>query len=260
MSNKKAASRKAKAVPQVSTSEDEERDVETQTTETQQGSGSGQGQESSTTVTDWTQESKLVSVGESTSPNSGPGTGDSRKSVLDFDHPTVQTFETRTVSSLSNDELFMVLIRRGEEQKNPVISGGCERLLRQINRERITPPPSQRSRSGPNTGTGGGAPGSHFRGRPQRQNERKTVSRVEHDDEYDQDEPQVRSFRGRTYGSGNEEQFGSRGDVDRSSVGRSAVPSFPSRGGGSRSDRGDRSDRNERSDRRGGNYSSSRPN
>ena len=30
-----------------------------------------------------------------------------------------------------------VLIVRGEDQKNPVVSGGCERLLKQINRERV---------------------------------------------------------------------------------------------------------------------------
>lgn len=94
-------------------------------------------------VADWTQESKLVSVDEptvATAATSSTNTNtNSRKSVADFDRNVVKAYENKNVSSLTNDDLLMVLIVRGEEQKNPVISGGCEKLLKQINRESLGP-------------------------------------------------------------------------------------------------------------------------
>ena len=104
-------------------------------------------------VADWTKDSEFESVGENnvniiTTPVSSPSppteesnnsTSVEKKSVIDFDRTEVAAYENMTVSDMSNDQLLMILIRRGEEQKNPVISGGCERLLRQINRESINP-------------------------------------------------------------------------------------------------------------------------
>lgn len=59
------------------------------------------------------------------------------KSVVDFDRDEVATYETKTVSDMSSEDLLKVVIRRGEMDKNPALSGGCERVLRQINRERL---------------------------------------------------------------------------------------------------------------------------
>lgn len=58
-------------------------------------------------------------------------------SVADFDRNTVRELESKMVNELNMDDLLKVLIVRGEDQKNPVVSGGCERLLKQINRERV---------------------------------------------------------------------------------------------------------------------------
>ena len=58
-------------------------------------------------------------------------------SVADFDRDTVRELESKNVSELNIDDLLKILIVRGEDQKNPVVSGGCERLLKQINRERV---------------------------------------------------------------------------------------------------------------------------
>ena len=44
---------------------------------------------------------------------------------------------SKKVSELSTEELLKSLICRGEDEKNPVIAGGCEKLLKQINREVI---------------------------------------------------------------------------------------------------------------------------
>jgi hypothetical protein len=150
-----------------------------------------EGGETQTAVQDWTQESKLVSVDDTNStvstttsnstsnPNTTSSTSSSttssttvRKSVLDFDRTTVKNTESEKVSSLSIDELLMVLITRGETQKNPVISGGCEKLLRQINRESFTLPPSGRpNRSGLSSNPSQGSDsGPYYKGRPQNNN------------------------------------------------------------------------------------------
>jgi len=64
------------------------------------------------------------------------------KSVLDFDREEILKLESKTVSELSVLELLKILIRRGEvaDPPNPIISGGCERLLKQISRERMNKP------------------------------------------------------------------------------------------------------------------------
>ena len=130
-------------------------------------------------ITDWTKESTLHTVGEDANnevsdvvivpETTSPEPSTEKKSVLDFDRSEVLTYEDMTVSSMSNDQLLMILIRRGEEQKNPVISGGCERLLRQINRESI----------------------NHFRGN---QNfPRKRFNKPNYNNEYDPEQQQQRS-------------------------------------------------------------------
>lgn len=213
MSTKKGTTRKGKS-PATTTTSDEE------STTTQAASQTTTQPTSETTpaVTDWTQESKLVSVDDATS-SSTSSSQPQKKSVLDFDRTTVQGYETRSVSALSNDELLMVLIRRGEEQKNPVISGGCERLLRQINRERITP--HRVARSGPQD------PPSHYRGRPQG-GRRSFAYQIDVDDEDHQQQASSpsqqrsgRPFRGPPHrGPSGPGGHGSRG------------PRFNTRGGG----------------------------
>lgn len=95
-------------------------------------------------VTDWSTESALESVGDSATvqtPTPTPTqTTTEKKSVLDFDRTEVAKYENQLLSTLTIDQRLMALIRLGEEQKNPVISGGCERLLRQINREPFQSP------------------------------------------------------------------------------------------------------------------------
>lgn len=58
-------------------------------------------------------------------------------SVVDFNRDEVRELESKKVSELGLEDVLKLLIVRGEDQKNPIVSGGCERLLRQINRERI---------------------------------------------------------------------------------------------------------------------------
>jgi hypothetical protein len=58
-------------------------------------------------------------------------------SALDFDRELNRKFDSATVESLSTEDLLKVIIRRAEDEKNPVISGGCGRILKQINKERI---------------------------------------------------------------------------------------------------------------------------
>lgn len=172
MSGKKGTTRKVKSSPTTTTS-DEESTTTQQATQTASQTTTQLSSETTPAVTDWTQESKLVSVDDATS-SATSSAQPQKKSVLDFDRTTVQGYEARSVSDLSNDELLMVLIRRGEAQKNPVISGGCERLLRQINRERITP--HRVARSGPQD------PPSHYRGRPQG-SRRSFTYQIDMDDE-----------------------------------------------------------------------------
>lgn len=61
----------------------------------------------------------------------------STPSVVDFDRATVRDLYSIPVGDLNIESLIKVLIVKGEEQKNPVVSVGGEKLLKQINRERI---------------------------------------------------------------------------------------------------------------------------
>lgn len=95
---------------------------------------------------DWVHESNNAS---DNSRNARPR----KPSVLDFDRDEVAALEKKKVSEISTEELVKVVIRRGELEKNPVLFGGCGRLLKQINGERLAP------RRGGYRGRGG------FRGR-----------------------------------------------------------------------------------------------
>lgn len=190
MSTKKGTTRKGTKASTAATASPASEDEQVTQTTTSSSTVSAE-TTSVPSVSDWTQESKLVSVDE---PSSSSSSQPQKKSVLDFDRTTVQGFETRNVSSLSNDDLLMVLIRRGEEQKNPVISGGCERLLRQINRERITP--HRQARSGPHDPQSTQVPQStHFRGRQQNR-QRYAPQQLDVDDEEQHQPSSPPSYRG----------------------------------------------------------------
>jgi len=62
-----------------------------------------------------------------------------QQSVLNFDRTNISQIDLKYTSQLGIDDLLKILIVRGEQQKNPVISTGCSRVLKQINRERIMP-------------------------------------------------------------------------------------------------------------------------
>lgn len=90
-----------------------------------------------------------------------------QRSVTQFDRSEVAKLESSTVSSLTTEQLLMLVIRRGEEEKNPVLSGGCERVLRQINRERIARPRFTGPRFKDQTATRGSYPFGRGGTRPQ---------------------------------------------------------------------------------------------
>ncbi len=81
---------------------------------------------------DWVQESNHSSNRHNESKERKP-------SVVDFSRDDTEALEKKKVSELSTEELLKVVIRRGEKEKNPVIFGGCGRLLKQINGERLAP-------------------------------------------------------------------------------------------------------------------------
>lgn len=86
--------------------------------------------------------------------------GQRGKSVLDFNRDDYRNMESMTVKEINTEDLLKILVCRGEDEKNPIISGGVSKVLRQINRE----PAPRRSdfRSGRRGGRGRG------RGRGQR--------------------------------------------------------------------------------------------
>ena len=165
MSTKKVtaakSTRKAKAAPVIApSSDDEEAPVEVTETHTvtkKTESDSAVTDTVSQVVTDWSKESSFVTAGEDPVPPKVTAPATERKSVLEFDRNEVAGIDP---VQLTNDQLLMILIRRGEVQKNPVISGGCERLLRQINRERIQPLPHRGSRQNYDSHTSQGSQGS----------------------------------------------------------------------------------------------------
>lgn len=63
-----------------------------------------------------------------------------RPSVADFDRTEVAQWETKQLKELSTEDVIKVLICRGEKDKNPVIAGGAEKILKQINREMLPKP------------------------------------------------------------------------------------------------------------------------
>ncbi len=62
---------------------------------------------------------------------------ESKDSVVNFDRKEVPAWNSMKVSDLTDEQLLKVLICRGENLKNPVLSGGCKRVLKQINGERF---------------------------------------------------------------------------------------------------------------------------
>jgi len=91
-------------------------------------------------ITNWSRESNVEQNEEEISEDeetTETRTFIKRKSVMDFDRNEIATYEGKKVAELTVNDLLKVLIKRGEDQTNPIVSGGCERLLKQINRERI---------------------------------------------------------------------------------------------------------------------------
>jgi hypothetical protein len=90
--------------------------------------------QSTPTIKDWSKESKHIEdddfVDEPVEESS-----ETKKSVLDFDRVEVGLLDVGEVAKLSNEDLLKVLVRRGEEQKNPAVASGCKKVLRQINFE-----------------------------------------------------------------------------------------------------------------------------
>jgi len=88
--------------------------------------------QSAPVVTDWSKESNKIDEDEF---EEVAVSSEQTKSVLDFDRDEIGLFDVGDTAKLSNEDLLKVLVRRGEVQKNPAISAGCKRLLRQINSE-----------------------------------------------------------------------------------------------------------------------------
>lgn len=65
-------------------------------------------------------------------------------SIANFDRKEVDEYETKVASDLKIDQLLKLLIRRGEQQLNPALAKGSEKLLRQLNCEHIHPPRPKR--------------------------------------------------------------------------------------------------------------------
>jgi len=119
-----------------------------QTTETQTTSAT-----ENPVVTDWSKDSKKIDE-EEFEDDSGTGDGDktTQKSVVDFDRTEVATLATELMAKHTFDDMLKVLIYWGEQQKNPAISAGCKKILKQINSEPSVHP----RRTGPSTGQGQG--------------------------------------------------------------------------------------------------------
>ncbi len=117
-------------------------------------------------------------VDESNHANDTSRNARSKKpSVLNFDRDEVAELEKKKVSEVSTEELLKVVIRRGELEKNPVLFGGCSRVLKQINGERLAP-----RRGGGYRGRG------RFRGRGGNQGFRSSRGRAFDNDEDNEDD------------------------------------------------------------------------
>lgn len=69
-----------------------------------------------------------------------------RPSVVHFDHAEFITNNAATqCSTMTVEQLLKYTIARASTEKNPVVASGCERILKQINRE---PTPFNRNRHG----------------------------------------------------------------------------------------------------------------
>jgi hypothetical protein len=101
-----------------------------------------------TNDTNWARDSETPSVINQTTTQTAHAS-QTNQSVMNFDRSVTRANESKPVSSLSNDELLQVLITRGEDQRNPVLSSGSERILKQTNRERIRPVRNEQSEHPP---------------------------------------------------------------------------------------------------------------
>ena len=69
-----------------------------------------------------------------------------KPSVVQFDHTEfMNNTNTKQCSELTVEELLKYVIAKAATEKNPVVASGCERILKQINRE---PTPFNRNRRG----------------------------------------------------------------------------------------------------------------
>jgi hypothetical protein len=87
------------------------------------------------TVTDWNAEAADQQI--KTKKKAAHKPKEQPKSVINFEREEIVPFEDMKVKDLGNDQLLKVLIQRGRDQDNPVLSGGLERVLQQLKRERI---------------------------------------------------------------------------------------------------------------------------
>lgn len=58
-------------------------------------------------------------------------------SVINFDRSEMEPLNEKKFSELETEQILKLLIMRADKEKNPIISGTIERVLQQINRERI---------------------------------------------------------------------------------------------------------------------------
>ena len=110
-----------------STNASEEKDIKVQKVSSESESNDGNSEEE----VDWVHESNHAN--DTDSRNARPR----KPSVFDFDRDEIAELEKKKVSEISTEELLKVVIRRGEQEKNPVLFGGCGRILKQINGERL---------------------------------------------------------------------------------------------------------------------------
>jgi len=119
---KKTASRKTRTKKE----DDTEQTAETQTTTSTENP----------VVTDWSKDSKKIDEDEFEEDSKGTDEP-TQKSVVDFDRTEVAALATELMETrkLTFDDMLKVLIYWGEQQKNPAISAGCKKILKQINSE-----------------------------------------------------------------------------------------------------------------------------
>ena len=124
---KKTSGRKTKMVKEEQEQEQVQVDQPTEVKQSTQDLS-----QSAPIVTDWSKDSNKIEVDNVSEDETNTS---KFKSVLDFDREQTALIDVGDVANVSDEDLLKILIRRGEMKKNPAISSGCKRVLRQINSE-----------------------------------------------------------------------------------------------------------------------------